>query len=171
MNVIGALRESIQWGYQLLEMVMADVTDEQARWAPPGVANPIGALYAHALLSVDGIVNGMLKGGAPRFATEWAGQAGSLPPQMSLSFEWGRGIQPDLPALRQYGQTVLADADAYLAQLGETDLDRLLDLSNVGLGTRSVSWIVNALVAAHINNMAGEISALKGMQGLKGYPF
>ena len=171
MNAIGALRESIQWGYQLLEMVMANVTDEQARWAPPGAANPIGALYAHGLLSVDGVVNGMLKGGAPRFATEWAGQVGDLPPQMGLSFDWARAIQPDLPALRLYGQTVVADADSYLAQLGEADLDRMLDLSSAGLGTRSVSWAINALVAAHLNNMAGEISALKGVQGHKGYPF
>jgi len=171
MNAIGSLRESIQWGYQLLEMVMADVTSEQALWAPPGVANPIGALYAHALLSVDGVINGMLKGGAPRFATEWAGQVGSLPPQMSLSYDWGRGIQPDLPALRLYGQTVVADADHYLAQLSELELDRMLDLSSAGLGTRSVSWVVNALIASHLNNMAGEISALKGVQGLKGYPF
>ena len=171
MDAISTLRESVQWGYQLLEMVMADVTGDQARWAPPGLANPIGALYAHALLSMDGIVNGMLKGGAPRFATEWAGQAGSLPPQMSLSFEWGRGIQPDLPALRQYGQTIVGDTDAYLAQLSEADLDRMVDLANAGLGTRRVSWIINALIASHLNNMAGEISALKGVQGLKGYPF
>ena len=171
MNAIDTLRESIQWGHQLLEMVMADVTDEQARWAPPGAANPIGALYAHACLSLDGIVNGMLKGGAPRFTTEWAGQLGDAAPQMSLAFEWGRAIQPNLPALRQYGQTVVADADAYLAELGEGGLDRMVDLSTVGLGTRSVSWIINALIASHLNNMAGEISAIKGVQGLKGYPF
>src|SRR5262249_28758178 len=114
MNATTTLKESIDWGYQLLEMVMADVTDEQARWAPPGKANPIGALYAHALLSLDGVVNSALKGGAPRFATEWAGQVGDTPPQMNLSFEWGRAIQPNLAALRAYGQTVLADADAYL---------------------------------------------------------
>lgn len=171
MNAIGTLRESIQWGYQLLEMVMADVNDEQARWAPPGAANPIGALYAHAFLSLDGIVNGLLKGGAPRFATEWAGQLGDSAPKMSLAFEWGRAIQPDLPALRQYGQTVMADADAYLAQLGDADLDRMVDVSQAGLGLRSVSWMLNALVASHLNNMAGEISALKGVQGLRGYPF
>ena len=171
MNALDTLRESIQWGYQLLEMVMADVNDEQARWAPPGVANPIGALYAHAFLSLDGIVNGLLKGGAPRFATEWAGQLGGASPQMSLAFEWGRAVQPNLPALRQYGQTIVADADAYLAQLGDAGLDRMVDVSSVGLGTRSVSWIINALIASHLNNMAGEISALKGVQGLKGYPF
>ena len=63
------------------------------------------------------------------------------------------------------------DADQYLAQLSEPDLDRMLELSSAGLGTRSVSWIINALIASHLNNMAGEISALKGVQGLKGYPF
>ncbi len=171
MNAIGTIRESIQWGHQLLEMVMADVTDEQARWTPPGKANPIGALYAHAVLSADGVVNGMLKGAAPRFATEWAGQVGALPPQMSLTFDWARSVQPDLPALRHYGQTVIADAEAYLEQLAEADLDRELDLAAAGLGKRRVSWILNALVAAHLNNMAGEISALKGVQGAKGYPF
>jgi hypothetical protein len=171
MNSTTTLRESVQWGHQLLEMVMADVTDEQARWAPPGLANPIGALYAHAYLSLDGVVNGLLKGGAPRFATEWAGQVGGTPPQMGLTFDWGRAIQPDLPALRAYGQTVLADADAYLDSLTEADLDRPVDLSSAGLGTRTVSWAVNALVASHLNNMAGEISALKGVQGAKGYPF
>jgi DinB family protein len=171
MNAIGSLRESILWGHALLEMVMADVTEEQARWTPPGIANPIGAMYAHALLAVDGMVNGLLKGGAPRFATEWAGQLGDLPPQMQVTFDWARGLQPNLPALRQYGQTVMVDADQYLSQLSESDLDRVVDLSSVGLGARSVGWIWNALVASHLNNMAGEISALKGVQGLQGYPF
>jgi hypothetical protein len=152
-------------------MVMADVTDAEARWAPPGLANPIGALYAHAVLDLDAIVNGMLKGGAPRFATEWAGQLGAVAPQMSLNFDWGRSMQPDLAALRKFGLTALADAEAYLDQLSDADLDRMVDISSAGLGTRSVGWVFNALVASHLNNMAGEISALKGVQGKKGYPF
>jgi len=171
MNAIETLRESIQWGHQLLEMVMADVSDDEARWAPPGLANPIGALYAHAVLDLDAIVNGMLKGGAPRFATDWAGQLGAVSPQMTLTFEWGRTIEPNLAALRTFGQKALADVEAYLDQLTDADLDRMVDLSGVGLGTRSVGWILNALVASHLNNMAGEISALKGVQGKKGYPF
>jgi hypothetical protein len=171
MNAVAAYRENIQWGYQLLEMVMAGVQNEQARWAPPGRANPVGALYAHALLGVDGVINGMLKGGAPRFATEWAGQVGSPPPQMSLTLDWARAIQPDLPALRAYGKTLMADVEAYLDSLSDADLDRPIDLSSAGLGTRTVGWALNALVGAHLNNMAGEISALKGVQGLQGYPF
>jgi hypothetical protein len=40
---------------------MADVTVEQAHWIPPEVAMPIGAHYAHVVLSQDGAVNGVLK--------------------------------------------------------------------------------------------------------------
>jgi hypothetical protein len=171
MNGINAIREGIQWGTEILEMVMADVTDEQARWAPPGLSNPIGALYAHAYLSADGVVHGLLQGSAPLFATTWAAKTGVAAPQMQLSFDWGRGVQPDLAALRQYGQAVMEAVSAYTSKLGDDDLDREIDLSGADLGVRTVGWALNALVAGHLNNMAGEISALKGAQGLKGYPF
>jgi hypothetical protein len=44
-------------------------------------------------------------------------------------------------------------------------------MSASGLGVRTVDWCLSALITSHINNMAGEISALKGVQGAKGYPF
>jgi hypothetical protein len=170
MNAVTALRQNIHWGLELLEMVMADVTDDQARWVPPGQANPIGALYAHALISMDGIVNGMLQGGAPRFGLA-PGDVGVAAPRMNLDLEWARGLEPDFAALRRYKALVLADVEAYLDTLADGDLDRIVDLTQVGLGQQSVGWMLNALVAGHLNNMAGEISALKGIQGLKGYPF
>jgi hypothetical protein len=171
MNAIEAIRANIRWGNQIVDLVMADVTDEQARWLPPGAAHPVGAIYAHALLAQDGIVNGMLKGRAPRFATDWADRTGLESPQQNLTPEWSRGLRPDLAALRQYGQVVIADTEAYLDGLTADDLDRTIDLSAFGLGEPTVGWILNALVAGHLNNMAGEISALKGVQGARGYPF
>jgi hypothetical protein len=171
MNGINSIREGIQWGNEILEMVMADVTDEQARWAPPGVANPIGALYAHAYLAADGVVHGLLQSVPPLYATTWAGRVGVEAPQMNLALDWARGLQPDLAALRQYGQAVNEAVSAYTVKLGDDDLDREIDLTGAGLGVRTVGWALNALVAAHHNNMAGEISALKGVQGAQGYPF
>ena len=171
MNGVNAIREGIQWGSEILEMVMADVTDEQALWAPPGLANPIGALYAHAYLSADGLVNALLQGGAPFYATTWSGKLGIEAPQMQLAYEWGRALTPDLAGLRLYGQAVMAEVYLYLDKLSDDDLDREVDLSGVGLGTRTVSWVLNALVAGHLNEMAGEVSALKGVQGARGYPF
>jgi hypothetical protein len=107
----------------------------------------------------------------PLFATTWAGKVGVEAPRMSLALEWARGLQPDLAALRQYGRAVTEAVSAYTLKLGDDDLDREVDLTGAGLGVRTIGWALNALVASHHNNMAGEISALKGVQGAQGYPF
>jgi hypothetical protein len=171
MNAIDSHREAFRWASELLEMVMADVTSEQTYWTPAGLANPLGATYAHAVCSADGIVQGILKGEAPLFDTTWAGKCGVNKPQLASSFDWARNLQVDLPALKEYAQAVYRNADEYIAALGEEDLDQERDISAAGLGVRSVNWILNVLITSHINNMAGEISVLKGLQGAKGYPF
>jgi hypothetical protein len=171
MDSLTVLREGIQWGHGLVEQVMADVTTEQAHTPPAGSAHSIAAIYAHGILAEDGIINGMLRGGAPLFAATWAATCGVPAPTMFLSEAWSRGLRVDLEALRQYSQAVSQATEEYLAALSPTDLDEIKDLSAVGLGERTVGWMLNVLVAGHLNNMAGELSCLKGLQGLKGYPF
>ncbi|MBI1878423.1 MAG: DinB family protein [Chloroflexi bacterium] len=171
MNAISAFQEGAQWAHEFLEMVTADVTPEQAHWRPPGIANPLGAIYAHAVLVEDGVINGMLKGGAPLFASTWAGKTGVSDPQHQMTLEWAQGLKVDLPAFRPYAQAVYAATNDYLASLTDEALSRQIDLSNVGLGQKPLSWCLNALVISHLNNMIGEISCLKGLQGAKGYPF
>jgi hypothetical protein len=112
----------------------------------------------------------MLQGQAPRFSGD-AEALGVPGGGMGLDLEWARAFQPDLPKLRAYKDLVVADTEAYLNTLVDDDLDRLIDLTAVGLGHQSLGWVLSALLAAHLNNMAGEISALKGLQGLQGYPF
>ena len=107
MNVVSLLREQLQNAHWLLEETLKDVTPEQVHWAPPGIANPLGATYAHLVLSEDAIINGMLKGGAPLAATTWAGKVGiseAPPPPDSLQpcDQWARRVRVDLAALRQY---------------------------------------------------------------------
>ena len=171
MNAASVIQEGMQWAHELLEMVMADVTPEQANWQPPGIANPLGAIYAHAILAEDGAINGLLKGGAPLFASTWAGKTGMENPQMQLSQEWSRALRADLPALKEYAQAVYTTTGEYLASLTDADLATEVDLSQVGFDKRPLSWCLNALVISHVNNMAGEVSCLKGLQGAKGYPF
>lgn len=171
MDVLSFAREQMQWAHELLEMVMADVTEEQAHWQPPGIANPIGALYVHAVTAEDGVVNAMIRGGMPLFAGEWAGRTGASDPSPFMSLDWSRNLKVDLPAVRQYAQAVYAHTDNYLLGLTAADLEQMVDLTQMGMSERPLSWCLNALVASHLNNMAGEISALKGVQGAKGYPF
>ncbi len=117
----------------------------------------------------------MLQGKAPLAAGEWAGRTGlSAPPPSEPGADWSnwaRSVRVDLNALGAYTQAALANADAYLASLTEEGLERKIDLSVVGLGEQTVAFLVNNAVVAHVRDHCGEISALKGAQGLRGYPF
>ena len=137
MNATSLLREQLKQAHQSLEAVMADVTSEQAHWCPPGIANPIGATYAHIIMGEDIVINTLLQGAPPLFATSWAGKIGlsALPPlpapgSQSLPSwkEWGRTVQIDLGALREYTQAVYTRSDDYLSSLPDEALSRPLDL-------------------------------------------
>ncbi len=171
MDAISYLRLDIQWGHELLERVMGDATQAQADWAPPGRANPLGATYAHALTSEDVIVHRFMSGRDPLFESRWKGRTGISEPKFGSEFEWARRVRADLPAAREYAQAVYTATDQYLASLQPPDLDRILDLSALGFGERTIAWALSALVIAHLNNMIGEAAVLKGIQGAKGYPW
>ncbi len=171
MNATASLKEGLQWANALLEMVMADVTTEQAHWIPAGKAHPVGSTYAHGVIAEDMLVHNLLQGKKPLFMTSWSGQTGVSEPTFHQSFEWTRSVKIDLPQLRKYAQVVYATAEAYIDSLSEKDLEREIDLTDSGLGKRSLNWCIHALVIGHLHNMSGEISAAKGVQGLQGYPF
>src|SRR5436190_16851271 len=101
MNATTLLREQIQEAHGLLQTVAEDVTNEQAHWAPPGTANPLGATYVHAVASEDAVINLVLKGGAPLFATEWAGKTGASDVQPFSNPEWARSLQVNMSELRK----------------------------------------------------------------------
>ncbi len=56
-------------------------------------------------------------------------------------------------------------------QASAGELGRQLDLSTFGLGAQSLNWALYNLVIGHAVSHAGEIAAVKGVQGLKGHPF
>jgi len=84
---------------------------------------------------------------------------------------WTRRVQIELGALRQYAQAVAAETDAWIAGLSDADLDRPVDLSAAGLGQHTLGTAIGLLIANHLGTETGEISALKGIQGARGYPF
>lgn len=161
-----------------LEGTIQGVTSEQAHWTPPGLANPLGATYAHIAVSEDGIISGMLKGSAPLFATSWEGKVGvsELPPLpgpggagLPSWSKWARQVRIDLPALQQYAQTVYTASDEYLASLTDDDLNRPLNLSALGLGQHTIASLLSTALS-NVQWHCGEIACLKGLQGVRGYP-
>lgn len=176
---VSFLRQQLKGAHEFLEGVMADVKAEHAHWKPGGKANPIGATYAHVVTSEDAIINGTLKEAPPLFASTWAGKVGISQPPPAPSpdspglpdwRDWAVQIQVDLSALRQYAQAVYAATDDYLASLSDDDLTDTLDLSALGLGERTVADVLLGGVLSNVQWHTGEISCLKGLQGLKGYP-
>ena len=175
-TAVNLIRAQIQSGHETFEGTLADVSNEEAHRNPGGLDNPIGAMYAHLLTSEDGIVNGMLKSGAPLFASEYAGKAGFSEPPPAPSedtpglpnwHEWAGKVEVDLDALREYAQAVYATTDAHLATLSDADLDQKVQTA---VGEMTVGQFLSGALVANYNMHCGEIACLKGMHGKKGYP-
>lgn len=75
-----------------------------------------------------------------------------------------------MPALRAYGQAVFVDTESYIASLSPEDLDREIDVTHWGMGKVPLGAFIGAITLVNTNRHCGEISLLKGLQGLKGYP-
>jgi hypothetical protein len=161
---------------QVLDGTMADVTQAQVDFIPPGIANPLGATYAHVICSEDMVVQGMFRQAAPLFASGWAGRTGLSEPMPMPGPDWPnygpwtRSVKVDLAALRRYAQAVSAETDGWLAGLSDSDLDRPMDLTGAGLGQHTWGSAIALLVANHLGTETGEIAVLKGIQGARGYP-
>jgi hypothetical protein len=173
------LREQLKEVHQYVEAILTDVTPEQAHWHPPGtIVNSLGGNYAHIIVVEDLVINALLRGGAPLFASTWAGKTGmsTLPPLPTPETpglpswqEWSTHVHIDLNALRSYAQATCAASDEYLASLSDEQLRQTVDLSGVGLGMQTFQWILSNSVVGHAFSHSGEIACLKGLQGIQGY--
>src|SRR5207248_8792238 len=74
------VRRIVRDARQVLDGTMADVTPTQVHFIPSGVANPLGATYAHVVCSEDMIVQGMFREIAPLSASTWLDRTGLSEP-------------------------------------------------------------------------------------------
>jgi hypothetical protein len=83
--------------------------------------------------------------------------------------KWSKTVRVDLPKMKDYAKAVYAATDAYIASLTDADLDKEVDLG--AWGKKTVAGLLHSFIIAHTNSLTGEISAIKGVHGAKGYPF
>ena len=163
MDSLALVKWQVAAGRRELQGVMADVTQEMAHWTPPGVANPIVDLYLHAVLGQDRLI-GRLQGKPPLFE-QWANRL-NAPANFQHTPEASRALKTDIATLKQYAEAVFASVDGCLATLKDSDLERLVE------GFRGQAPMANqlsVLLITHPFEHIGEISAIKGCQGQKGY--
>ncbi len=83
--------------------------------------------------------------------------------------EWSKSIVVNLPQLKKYADAVYESTDQYLESLSDDDLDKELDMG--AMGKQTLANVISGFLIGHTNNITGEISVLKGIQGEKGYQF
>ena len=158
MNTVELLQYSLGFAFDVFDQVTADLTQEQADWTPPGVASSIGTIYSHLVTYLDNIVQKIF------IAQDFALLAEPPPPEIMM-----RDVQvDDLPTLRERAKNVRVAAQDWLSSLTPADLEIKRETS---IGELDLGQMLEAFVIWHINVHCGEISALKGCQGAKGYPF
>jgi hypothetical protein len=164
-------RRQFQLAHEWLEGTVEGMSNEEANFKPSGKAMPAGAHYVHHVQGEDAIFNGMLGGKPMLMAEDYAGKIGASEPAPQGDWsDWARSATFDMTAARAYAQAVYASTDAYLAGLSESDLTAEVDLSGWGIGMQPVSYLLDVMLLDTGMHM-GEISAAKGLQGLRGYPF
>jgi hypothetical protein len=171
MNTVELIQYAVKNALDIMEQVTADLTQEQCDWAPPGLANPIGATYWHAISGADFVVHGWGTGRPPLSQT--AGWEENVVLFQEPHPEGGHGanlqtLRIGLAAMREYTQAVTGAVNGWLASLTPEDLERTIDTP---IGPLNLAQVLETFVAWHINAHCGEISALKGCQGFRGYPF
>lgn len=176
MTALELLQEELKSAREVFMGTAGDITSEQLHVAPGGLAIPLGATYAHMVLSEDMLIHQMLQKKEPLMAGEWKEKTGvdkPMPPwdanYETANREWSAAVKVDLELLRAYQAAVFAATEEYISGLSDADLNTEVDMGDWGKYT--VGTFIGNLIIGHMWSLTGEISALKGLQGVKGYPF
>jgi hypothetical protein len=155
---------------------VADIQEDHLHKDPGGKALPLGATYAHLVFSEDAIMQGMIQQKHTLYETTWKGKTGvsETMPAMDENWsanneKWARSVKIDLKQLREYEKAVYAATDEYINNLKDEDLEKEVDLG--AWGKKTVAELLSSFIIGHTYSLMGEISALKGIQGAKGYAF
>lgn len=176
MDAITLLKEELQSAREAFEGTVSTIAEKDLHKTPGGKALPLSALWAHLVLSEDMTVCQFLEGKQALFETEWKDKTGvsEMMPAMDQNWsknneEWSHRVQLDLSAFREYEKAVYTQTERYLNELQPEDLEREVDMGS--WGKKTVAYFLYAFIIGHIFSLTGEISAIKGVHGAKGYAF
>src|SRR5262249_4419219 len=120
----------------------------------------------------DILISGGIRGQQPLAMGEWAGKTGlsePLPGPGGDLLAWAKRVEVDLDQTRKYAQAVYANTLDYVGSLTQDDLGQQIEIPGFGKNTRA--YFLNIIAVIHPSNHCGEIAAVKGINGLQGYPF
>ena len=169
MDTIAYIRGQLASVRGYFDIVLKDLTEEQLNWAPPGTLSPISAILLHTFSAEDFFTVKIIQG-KPLLWDDgpWQEQIGIRPPG-GRDDTWAqfRTTPVHLEPVLDYGRATRAATDAWLDAAVPADLERMV---RFGRGESQVAEVFMHAVM-HTTSHAGEVAALKGLQGGKGLPF
>jgi hypothetical protein len=169
------LLNQLKAAHGALEQTMDGVTDEVAHFMPPGTANPIAGTFSHVVFTEDLFLHNFLTKTKPLLETKFKNKTGASeiqPSDWQIAYpKWLKVVTVDIKQFRKYAKAVFAESETYLASLTDADLEKEVDMNAFGMGKRKTYDFMANLISGHIYPIMGEIAVLKGIQGIKGYPF
>jgi hypothetical protein len=169
MQTLAYIRSSIEAVNGMVDTALQDLTDEVVNFKPGGTANTIAQILAHLCSGQDLLVNDKLLVGGGRTLHEsgWAERTG-IPLDRSLIWQQRDAWRLDLPAFDAFRREVAACALKRIEATDDAELDRTA--AWIRGPERPVAMLWQTIYVNHGLGHCGEISALKGLQGLKGLP-
>jgi hypothetical protein len=169
MDVKTYLQRQMANVHSQIDTVMKDITDEIFNWPPSGAISPISAIFIHMLTAEDYFIQSIIQGKLPCWVTQEWDRKIDVPivPEQGRSWEEFKTIQIQVAPVLSYEQIIRVATDGYLVDLTVDELDKQVNFLGEEL---SVAEVLIKLVV-HSASHAGEIAAVKGMQGIKGLPY
>ncbi len=157
---------SVEDVHRMLGIASQELTDDVAHWQPPGTVNTIAQLLAHVVTGEDQGSH-RIRGEDLLFDSgNWASKTG-IPADRNI---WGKGWRLNIEGFNEYRVLVAEQALAFAKTITPADLDGEF-LPRPDGDPRPKTFAVRTLMMHHALGHCGEISTIKGLQGLKGLPF
>lgn len=169
MDAVQATKETLGLVHEYLEAAFGDVEGETlTRTLPGATIGSIESIYLHTVANEDWAIQELILGKPKLIEGEWSVRLGIKAPTAGEQADFS-SWNHDMAAFKAYAAAVFKATDDYLNSVRDADLDKQIDW--FGRGTRSAAWVIADTIHVHASFHAGEISALKGVMGLKGLPW
>ena len=169
MKVQDVARSQLGFCHGTCGAIMGDCGEALNNQVQGATIASIGSIYAHMVFAEDAVINGMLQGKPMMYQSDgWEAKTGVPFPGDADAGDWAKTLKMDYPKFQEYAKAVFANTDSYLANLSDADVEKKVQTP---IGEQTIGWAVTTLLGTHFPQHAGEIAALKGVQGLKGLPF
>lgn len=157
-----------RWARRQSDSVLLDVSAEQFNWTPPGTVSSISAIFLHMVTIEDAYIQEAILG-KPRLWDKggWEEIIGSRAPWRGENWQDLKGKQLTVEDIAQFQEVVRAATDSYIETLTPEELDRRVEFEG---RERRIGDVLSMLVVHNLAH-AGEIAALKGVQGAAGLSF